>query len=303
MGKKPPAGIGDLVDIGDRRLSVRVRGSGSPTVVFESGAGSPHYVWRPVEKLLPADVTTVAYERAGLGWSDPPPEPWTGDHIAHDLSRLLDALNLAPPYLLVAHSAGALYARLFQAAHQNDVVGIVFVDAVDGDTYEQGRRELRPLERALASAHQRLIPPIMRLADRVGLVATLAGRGGPDASLADDPEVVEAHNALWTGRNVIAGGRPEGRALEETARTVARLGDLGPLPVSVVYAGERRGLFRRIEGSWTATQRRLASLSSRSELVAAEGAGHFVQLDRPDVVAAAIQRMIELAPNVELGDH
>jgi pimeloyl-ACP methyl ester carboxylesterase len=245
-----------------------------------------------VEELLSPDVPSVAYERAGIGWSEPAVAARTGAEITSDLAHLLEALDASPPYVLVAHSAGALYARLFQAAHSRDVAGIVFVDGVDGDTYESGRRELRPFERVLAEAQQLIMPKVMALADAVGLVAVLARRGEPDPSIASDPDLVEAHRARWRGRNVLAGSRAEGRQLRNTARDVAGLGDLGSLPITVVYAGESRGFFRRIQQTWTETQKRLAALSTRSELVAAPDAGHFIQLERPDIIADAIDRIV-----------
>lgn len=289
-----PADVGELVDIGGRRLCVHTAGSGDPTVVFENGAGSPSLVWRLVQRLLSADVRTVAYDRAGIGWSDPGPVPRSGAAIVGDLDQLLRAIGAERPIVLVAHSAGALYARLFQAAYPDAVAGMVFIDSVDGHTYDEGRQQLRPLERLLAGAHQRVMPRVMAAADRVGLVARIARRSDPHPGIADDESLVAAQEALWVGRNVLAGSRAEGRCLNDNARAVANLPELGDLPIGVVRAGEQHGLFARIDRAWTDTQNRLAALSTRSELVAADGAGHFVQLDRPEVAAAAIRRVVDL---------
>lgn len=288
-----PAEVGELVDIGGRRLCVHVAGSGGPTVVFENGAGSPSLVWRPVQRLLADEVTTVAYDRAGIGWSDPAPGARSGAAIVDDLNLLLREIAAERPIVLVAHSAGALYARLFQATHPDVVAGMVFVDSVDGHTYSEGRQQLRPLERLVAGAHQRVMPPVIAAADRLGLVARVARRSDPHPSIAEDDGLVAAERALWVGRNVLAGSRAEGRCLEDNARAVAKLPALGDLPLAVVRAGEQRGLFARIDRAWTDTQKRLAALSTRSELVTADGAGHFVQLDRPEVVADAIRRIVD----------
>lgn len=289
-----PAGVGELVDIGGRRLCVHVEGTGHPTVVFENGAGSPSQVWRPVQRLLAGEVTTVAYDRAGIGWSEPAQGPRSGAAIVDDLNQLLLAIGAEQPIVLVAHSAGALYTRLFQAAHPEAVAGMVFVDSVDGHTYDEGRHQLRPVERLLAEAHQRVMPRLMAAADRLGLVARMARRSDPHPAIAEDEGLIAAERALWVGRNVLAGSRAEGRCLDDNARAVAQLPALVDLPLGVVRAGEQRGLFARIDRAWTDTQCRLAALSTRSELVDAEGAGHFVQLDRPDVVAASIRRVVEL---------
>lgn len=293
--KTPPEVCGQLVDVGGRPICARVRGAGSPTVVFESGAGSPSIVWRAVEDLLASEVTTVAYDRVGIGWSPPTREPRTVDAMVENLRQLLDALPVALPIVLVAHSAGALYARAFQAAHPEAVAGMVFIDAVDGTTYEHARRELRPHERLLAEAQRRVMPPIMAVADRIGLVSAMARRSAPDPAIAEDPQLVDATRQFWTGRNRLAGTRAESRSLFDNAKVVSHLGPLGDLPIAVVRAGESRGFFSRISNSWSATQQRLASLSTRSEVITADGAGHFVQTERPEVVAEAVRRVVELA--------
>ncbi len=261
-------------------------------MVFESGAGSPSFVWRAVEDRIGSEVTTLAYDRVGIGWSPPAKGPRTAPTLVDELRQLLDALHIPLPIVLVTHSAGALYARMFQATHPELVAGMVFIDAVDGDTYRQARAEFPPHIRLLAEGYRRAMPRVMAAADRTGLLSAIARRSEPDASIATDRELVEANRAFWTGRNRLAGGRAEFRHLFDTADTVSRLGPLGDLPISVVRAGESAGLFRRIQNSWNDTQHRLAALSTRSELITADDAGHFVQTHRPDVVADAIQRVI-----------
>ena len=49
------------------------------------------------------------------------------------------------------------------------------------------------------------------------------------------------------------------------------------------------------EQAWQERQLAQSRLSCRGELIAAERAGHFIQRDRPDVVIAAIQRIVEAA--------
>lgn len=94
------------------------------------------------------------------------------------------------------------------------------------------------------------------------------------------------------------GSRAEGAELPATAERVRVLPGLGDLPVVVVVAGERRGVFKRIAAQWQEAQDRLAALSTCAETVVADGAKHFVQLDRPDVVANAV-RIVE--PRVRSG--
>lgn len=63
--------IGQRVDIGGRSLNIYCSGSGSPTVVFESGFGQPGYTWHLVQPRIAATNRACWYDRAGNGWSDP----------------------------------------------------------------------------------------------------------------------------------------------------------------------------------------------------------------------------------------
>src|SRR5690606_11979236 len=69
------------------------------------------------------------YDRAGYGWSDAGPLPRTGRQITDELHRLLLAAGEDPPYILVGHSLGGLYARLYATRFRSEVAGLVLVDS------------------------------------------------------------------------------------------------------------------------------------------------------------------------------
>jgi hypothetical protein len=64
---------GRLVDIGGYRLHLYCTGQGSPTVILEAGGGNPWLSWYKVQPPAAAFTQVCAYDRAGLGWSDPSP--------------------------------------------------------------------------------------------------------------------------------------------------------------------------------------------------------------------------------------
>ena len=127
---------GSRVDIGGRSLRVvragpAAAGRKGPLVVFEHGAFGCAADWAVVqEKLSAKGLASLAYDRAGLGHSDPGPEPRDGRAINDDLEALLDRLDEAGPILLVGHSMGGLMVRLFAIERTRPVAGIVYVDAV-----------------------------------------------------------------------------------------------------------------------------------------------------------------------------
>jgi pimeloyl-ACP methyl ester carboxylesterase len=130
---------GDLVDVGGRRLYLECSGSGSPTVLLEAGFGGSTDNWKSVLPQLGKITRTCAYDRAGLGQSDPIPGAHdAGDEIS-DLEALLKRARIEPPYVVVGHSYGGLLARLFARDHPDQVSGLVFVDSMGRD---DTRREL-----------------------------------------------------------------------------------------------------------------------------------------------------------------
>lgn len=121
---------GRLVSLPDhRKMNFRCAGHGSPTVILEAGFGAGSNAWVTAAPRI-AEITRVcAYDRAGYGFSDPGPMPRDGTAIARDLDAGLSAAGIEGPFVVVGHSAGGLYARLFAARRRKDVVGLVFVDS------------------------------------------------------------------------------------------------------------------------------------------------------------------------------
>jgi pimeloyl-ACP methyl ester carboxylesterase len=106
-----------------------VAGHGSPTVVFESGLGHGKRIWGPVFNGVSAVTRAVAYDRAGYGQSEPSTQPRSGLQIVAELRALLETEGFAPPYVLVGHSLGGTYMKLYAKMYPNEVAGVVLVDA------------------------------------------------------------------------------------------------------------------------------------------------------------------------------
>jgi len=129
-----------LIDVGGYRLEARVKGSGNPTVVFETGfTGGILLYWKLQDRIAEHDRTLV-YERAGLGRSDPGPQPRTAEQMARDLHSLLAALDIRPPIVLVGHSAGGLFMRVFAHDYPAEVAAMVFIDPATEASYERMRQ-------------------------------------------------------------------------------------------------------------------------------------------------------------------
>jgi pimeloyl-ACP methyl ester carboxylesterase len=180
---------GQLVDIGGRRLFLACRGEGAPTVVFEAGAGSMSGSWWGIWTEVSRFTRACIYDRAGRGRSDARAGLHTGLEAVEDLRRLLDLTGIDGPYVLVGHSLGGVYARLFASEHRDETAGLVFVDSLPPDP----KRLLALLPRDL----QLLIRAELEGREGLDLEAT-ARQLRDEARLGDLPLIVlsAAHRGL-----------------------------------------------------------------------------------------------------------
>lgn len=129
-GGQPSAASGQsrLVDIGGHRLEAVMVGEGTPPVVFEAGfIGGLHWM-RSLQEAVAQKTLTVAYNRAGLGKSETGPEPRDAIRTADELRALLKALDVKGPVILVGHSFGGLYSRVYAHRYPEAVAGVLMLD-------------------------------------------------------------------------------------------------------------------------------------------------------------------------------
>jgi pimeloyl-ACP methyl ester carboxylesterase len=205
-------------------------------------------------KVLPEIApfgTLIAVDRLGVGKSDRPTEPQTGEVIVAALRSLLAQAGVPPPYVLVGHSLGGLHAELFARRHPGEVGGIVLIEAaspdeatdpprqgrlarvinsvVDGIDRLRGRpRGLDELDNVAETVRQiRAAPPF----PDVPLVVVTGGkrmRMVPDAAFATHQEAQRGRVALSPqGRQVIAHDSGHFPQLHEPAVVVAAIREVG----------------------------------------------------------------------------
>jgi pimeloyl-ACP methyl ester carboxylesterase len=154
------------------------RSAKGPTVVFEAGLGNTAHIWDRVR--LPDGLGRFAWTRAGHGlgglWRSDADGRRTGAEVATALEQALSQAQIAPPYILVGHSLGALYVLEFARRHPGQVAGIVLVDPrLPGFTARCKANALRGCE----------IPDLLRLTLSPAERAELAGLPETEAALQD----------------------------------------------------------------------------------------------------------------------
>lgn len=127
--KFPPDG--QMIDVGKREIHMNIQGTKTnlPPVVIETGTGSWSYDWSNVQQELSKYTQVITYDRAGYGWSDPPPNGFSVGTTIEDLSKILEFSEIETPVILVGHSVGGVYSRLFADRYPEKVFGLVLVDS------------------------------------------------------------------------------------------------------------------------------------------------------------------------------
>lgn len=124
-----------LIEVHGRQVEARLKGSGTPTVVFELGASGGILAYWRVQNAVAKQARTVVYERAGLGRSSLGEEPRSAEVIARELRELLEVTGHPPPYVLVGHSYGGLLVRVFAHMYPTETSGLVLVDPATEGMY------------------------------------------------------------------------------------------------------------------------------------------------------------------------
>ncbi|MER5405604.1 alpha/beta hydrolase [Streptomyces sp. NPDC002769] len=290
MSATIPGGVkrGELVR-GDRVLRWVEAGAGGPTVVLDAASGTPALTWTPVLSALAEHTRVVAYDRAGLGASDPA-MPVTIDSEVDDLSALLSRTGNRP-CVLVGHSWGGMLAQLVAWAHPNLIAGLVLVDPAHEDFQPWIIRAAEAVLTRLSVLRRTLGP-----ADR-----SLREQAAREASRrSDDPRVqhllVDAELACNAHAYQVRTSTAESRLLRTHVPAVRRLRACSRLPdVPVIVLSATRGLPKGLRSRWTSLQARIAATAVRGEHVVVPDAGHYIHDSRPEAVTTAVLTVVDLA--------
>ena len=281
----PPTGT--RVKLADgRRLYLDCRGSGSPTVLLEAGHRNWSPAWTLVQPQVAQFTRVCSYDRAGLGLSDSGPRPRTAHAAATDLTQLLHQAAIPPPYVLVGHSAGGMYSRVFTDLHRDQVAGLVLVDTdVPTDSEDRAKIGSAPDDRRTAVVLTLLTySGVFRF-----LVQTLHVSVGPPAA---DRYPEEGKVRLRAGMSALARSINDEWDLYKDAYLSVRSQPLGALPVVVIAAlGYRPDESDRAD--WLRRQKSLSLLSSQGKLITLLDEAHYVPFLQPDVVTGAVRDVVQ----------
>ncbi len=244
-----------MIDLGVYKMYLHCMGSGIPTVIMEAGYNDISETWSLVQPKVAAFSRVCAYDRIGLGKSDPSHESRDSYQIVRDLYVLLTKAGISGPYVLVGHSLGGMYMRLFADLYQEEVDGLVLVDSAHIDDAEHCSAVLPPEtpneSESLRSIREYLANPLTfpEIPDKIF----------EPGSLGDIPLVVLSVPKQQRAEDLPAGFRD---AMDQI---------------------------------WVDLQEEWALISTRSTHILVYESSHFIQKDQPDQVINAILQVIDEA--------
>jgi pimeloyl-ACP methyl ester carboxylesterase len=111
------------------KLQYNISGNGKPNIVLINGGSGPIEGWMKIIQKISESSSVFSYNRFGVTGSDKPKEPQDGVTIVRTLREALTIAEFEPPFILVGHSLGGLYANLYARLYPNEVAGIVFLES------------------------------------------------------------------------------------------------------------------------------------------------------------------------------
>jgi len=310
--------LGQLLDAGDgAKLNVICIGSGSPTVVFDSGWSDWAPAWAVVQPRIAEFTRACSYDRAGAGFSQPGPMPRTTERIATELHTALRNGSIGGPYVLVGSAFGGDHVRAFADLFPKDVAGLVMVDgdASDVDTPENRKSDddggisyvpkFRQCRDAIAAGNitYGLPPPPGR---PTRMCAQGFFRGLPDTEWSPELNAklldIAQHNlAMWDADISEMEQAPADEIwLQQHRRT------LGSTPVRILTSGNHGvGHLDRppepdieqlkYEYDRAVAQSHWLTLSTDAKQIFVKGSSEYIQFDQPDIVVDTVREVVEKA--------
>ena len=297
---------GRMVGVIGERLHVVCIGHGSPAVLFESGVAASSLSWTRVLPDVGAFARACAYDRAGLGWSDPPRAPRTLARMLAELRGVLTETAEGMPAVLVGHSFGAFLVSAFAAQHPDEVAGLVLLDP-PSDWHALTPERARLLRGGIQLS--RLGGVLARLgvvracldlltSGAPGVPRNFVKVFGPTAARTLDrlvgevrklpPEVHPVVQAMWCQPKCFAAMADYLGAMGETAAAVSRITALPDVPLAVMSSVDQ-------PLDVIAKHRQLAHLSPHGRHVIADASAHWIQFDQPELVVNTIRDVVNEA--------
>jgi pimeloyl-ACP methyl ester carboxylesterase len=259
----PPPG--KMIDLGGYRVHLNCTGTGEPAVMIV-GAGYS-FDWSLVQPAVTAFARVCTYDPPGTVWSDPGPAP-TCDGRVVEIHKMLSNAGIRGPVVLVGHSIGAVFARLYAHRYPADVAGMVLID-------HAGAYRFTPADAPLPQPGRSSV-----------IQSGEASLSQLPAFAQDMHRWVSAQSASRTSNIPFFNA-----CIAEVART-GRIQTAESMPLIVIANSALAGL-----PDYQSKQAELLAQSRNSKAMIARTRGHQVPIDDPGSIIEAIRQVVTAVRN------
>jgi len=277
------------VDLGNgRKIFLECRGTGQPSVILESGLRTRGDNWSRADLLSHGGAAVLpevakfarvcTYDRPGTtlnpgetSRSDAAPMPRTATNVVRDLHMLLRAASVPGPYVLVGHSFGGLFVRLYAATYPDEVSGLVLVDALA----EQIKPLFKPADwTTFMALNSGPLPGFENYAGLESIDFDMSFQQ-MEREMNDPNNPTNNPSSNPPARKIPVVILVRGLKVEMPASAPAKFGAI-------------------LEPAWRKSEERMAAVVPHVQLVIAKKSGHYIQWDEPEIVVEAIRKVARL---------
>lgn len=282
---------GKFVSVGSYRLMVNTSGNGKYTVVFEGDMGTPIQQWNGVREQLGKDYKLFSYERSGYGWSDSSGETIDLSRSVIDLKNALSRSGCTSPYILVGHGYGGLIMTEFAKKYPNEVTGVVLVDSLMEENIKskEFQNQLKIDMGKISTSRILSYAGGIRLAYSLDILKNdepfLKNFTASERALFQSQRVTPKYYAAYYNELKVLKGYNESQQQQGALKNIF----VEILTPASKYNDEKR------DKEYGDQQKKLAALSSKGEQMLVERTNTYIQVDRPDAIINAIDRIVKKA--------
>ena len=275
--------------LADRTLRWVETGSGSPAVVLEAALGEPaSLAYAGVLATVAEQVRVIAYDRAGIGASDPVSQVTVMSQVS-DLAAIAAAGG--GPCILVGHSWGGLLVLLAAAQHPDLIAGLVLVDPADEIYWSKLPPEI----------HQESTDSGTMIMERHAageLAAVVRESFTPFVDRLTDNQrrrnlLLDAYESCYASEWQAGMVLTESDLFSNSISLIHKIRSAAPLPdVPVVVLSATKGAAAEHRAMWTAVHAELARSVPRGTHTVLADTHHAINVERPEAIASAITQVI-----------
>jgi pimeloyl-ACP methyl ester carboxylesterase len=292
---------GKLVDVDGHLMHIHCQGQGSPTVVVEQGLGSVSSAWDEIHQQIALETRVCAYDRVGMGYSEPIDHPVRATEVAGLLHKLLGGAGIRDDLVLVGWSAGGVYIREFHRLHPEKVSAMLFVDS----SHEQQADRFPQLPESGGD----YTLTIARYLAPFGLVRLSGIVNNRFEEFPGSEELRLRQIAIYHQSHILEALLNESDAFELDIHASQPPTPIGDLPLIVLTQGKpvempetmRPGItieyLHEVRKVHNELQLELTALSTRGKQIIATESGHSIHADQPELLIDSVKELVRAVRN------